>query len=185
MIRSHDVTDTVVDPTAERIVKAGTRFEPREISQAKAQRANRISSWHDEMARTKGGKAPILTPEQAMAARDVDMLWHVMHDERGITPSYGSSRFNGTPAAQMSQERLLGPEWRETCRSRLAKAKAAVNDPALWAALCSVIERDGTATDAGHALGYRARVMAQAAGVVALRAVLHRLAVHFGYLQNK
>ena len=176
------MTDTLhVDPTPERIAQAGDRFVGREITQTTAQRAGRITSWYDQMRRQRGGQEPILTAEMAMAAADIDMYWHAVHDERGITSSYGNHGWSGTPMSQLSQERLLGPEWRETCRIKFSKARMALGDERLWDALLTVIERDGTAADAGRALGYADRKQASAAGVVALRAALQRLAVHFGY----
>jgi hypothetical protein len=175
------MTDRLVDPTAERIARAGTRFEAREISQAKHQRANRIIAWWDAMSRSKGGQPPILDAEQAMAARMLDMYWHVVHDDRGITSSYGDQRWNGTPVGQYDAMKLNGPEWKETCRSRLAKAQADINDSRIWHAVLWVIEVDGIAEDVGNKLGYTAPNSARAAGAIVLQSTMTRLAKLWGY----
>jgi hypothetical protein len=133
------------------------------------------------MSRAKGGREPILTAEMVLAASDLDLYWHAVHDETGVVSSYGNQRWSGTPMSQVSQERLLGPEWRETCRQRLGKAEFAIGDARLWQAMCHVVEIDGTAEDAGHKLGYASPSAARAAGVTAMQLGLRRLSVFWGY----
>ena len=174
------VTETV-GLTAEQARHYGTRVEKRKTDQKTAQPADRIMSWFEMMSRARGGQSPILTGEQAMAGRDLSLYWWTVYGSSGVTASYGDQRWNGTPVSQIDHTRLLGPEWRETCRQRLEAARKAVGDPRLWDAVLAVVETDGRATDAGYAIGYKNELTASAAGVMAIKGALQLLAVHWGY----
>lgn len=172
------MTDTMT-PTLERISHARGRYEPPLRDQATDRPAGRVLSCWDLFERARGGADPVLTPEQAMAGREISLYYGAIHDVRSVTCSYGEPRFNGTPASQVAG--LLGPEYRETCRRRLIRAELAVAEAEDWDALIAVVSRDGTARDAGRALGYVGRSQQIAKGVASLRRSLEQLARHFGF----
>ena len=171
--------DTLIFPTRERIRHSGDRYLAPATDQKFARPYGRVRSCWDMMEIARGGAEPVLDPEQAMAGREVSMLWGSVFAPRGITGSYGSQRWNGTPVAQLAS--LLAPEWRETCRRRLIQAELSVAEAEDWHALIAVVSRDGTARDAGRALGYGGRSAQIKRGVESLRRSLGQLAVHFGF----
>lgn len=166
------MTDTLT-ATDEWIARHGDRYEPPVQSQTVKRDYGRLRPWYETMA-LKGG----LRPEHAMAARDLDMYWHVVNDSRGVCASYGDQRWNGTPIGQTSAYKLLGPEWRETCRARLADAKSIANARE-WDYLMSCIEGNDTFASIGRQRGCKPETVARI-----VRAVLHRLSIHWGYFRG-
>jgi len=153
----------------------GDRYEAPHTSQTVRREYGRIRPWYETMA-LKGG----LRPEQAMAARELDMLWHVVHDATGIVGAYGDQRWNGTPIGQTTAFRLLGPEWKSTCRVKLADAAAGLDDTA-WKCLVLCIEHNESAEAVGRRLGYRSKAQEVASRVI--RDALHALARQWGYFR--
>jgi len=135
-------------PTAERIRHAGSAYLPPETSQREKRDYGRIRPWYETAALKN-----VITAEQAMAARDVDLYWHAVNDAVGVIGSYGSQRWNGTPVSQLSLPAMMGPEWRETARARLRQAQHAIDNQRAWQLLCRAIETNGSLQEIGAACG--------------------------------
>lgn len=163
-----------IQPTAERKRQAGERYVAPAKTQTEDRPASRVLSRWDTLL--KKGKIDV---DMAKAGNDLSLYYWGTMRAPSVVSSYGEQRWNGTPVSQASQMKLLGPEWRETCRTKLMKAKAAVDDPEAWRALMIIVEQDGTAEDAGNAMGYTQPNSAAASGITAIRIGLRRLHKHW------
>lgn len=161
-------------PTSERVRHAGERYVPPSKSQTEDRPAARVLSRWDTLCNK--GK---IDEAMAKAGNDLSLYYWGSMRAPSVVSSYGEQRWNGTPVSQASLSKLLGPEWRETCRVKLIKAKTAVDDPEVWRALLVIVEQDGTAEDAGNALGYANPNGANASGMTAIRFGLRRLHKHW------
>lgn len=164
-----------ISPTDEFVRRYGDRYEAPEQSQTVKREYGRLRPWYETLA-LKGA----IRDEHAMAARDLDMYWHAVNDATGVCGAYGDQRWNGTPVGQLSSYRLLGPEWRETCRARLAEAKGYLDDRS-WIFLSACIEHNESAEAVGRRFGYRSKAQVVAARVI--RNALHNLATRWGYFR--
>lgn len=166
-----------ISPTHEFQRQYGDRYEAPEHSQTVKREYGRLRPWYETLALKKA-----IRDEHAMAARDLDMYWHAVNDATGVCGAYGDQRWNGTPVGQLDSYRLLGPEWRETCRQRLKDAKSIV-DGKTWDILCAAIERNESLESLGRSLGRKSKTQAiEIAGRV-IRSGLHQLATHWGYFR--
>ena len=166
-----------ISPTDEFRRHYGDRYEAPERSQTAKREYGRLRPWYETLA-LKGA----IREEHAMAARDLDMYWHAVNDATGVCASYGDQRWNGTPPSQLTSYRLLGPEWRETCRQRLKDAKATM-DPVQWDILMNCIENNDGCLQAGYRAGAVSKSNAIAKGGRVIRTALHILATHWGYFR--
>lgn len=167
--------DTIT-PTPERIAKDRSSYQRPEVSQTTKREYGRFRPWYETME-AKGS----ITAEQAMAAREFDTSWHAVHDERGIVGGYGQSRADGTPVSQLDMRKLLGPEWREHCRSRLIAARNML-EPRTWDALAHCLATNGSLRDVAVLLNISGAdsTMRAAAGKL-VRQALHELSVLWGF----
>ena len=170
-------TDTIL-PTQERIRQAGDRYVRPSIDRQSVRPYGRVSPWHELLERKR-----TITPEQAMAARELEMLWHGAHRPRSATTAaYGAQAPRSTPTQHMTEQELPSPAWRTTCHNRLNAVKHKVT-PRCWSALMFVIENDADTRQVGYHLGARSDATAWRTGGKALREGLHALAVHWKMIE--
>lgn len=170
---------TTIAPTKERIAKDQAGYQPPEVSQAARREYGRFRAWHETLE-AKGA----ITAEQALAAREFDLAWHTINDEKGIVGAYGQPRWNGTPVGQIEMPSLIGPEWREHCRSKLIGARNILEDR-LWDALVHCLGTNGSLKDTAILLkiGGVERSMIRSAGKL-VRQALHELSILWGFSRN-
>lgn len=167
---------TITTPTAERIRKDKASYQPPEISQTTKREYARFRHWYETME-AKGS----ITSDQAMAAREFDAIYHAVNDPSGVVGSYGNQRWNGTPVGQLDTPALIGPEWREHCRSRLMAARNTLEDRS-WAALVHAIDTNGSLRDIAllmHIGGSESTMRASAGRLI--RQGLHELSILWGF----
>lgn len=171
-------TDTIL-PTSERIRKDRQSYQPPETSQSARREYGRFRQWYETLE-LKGS----ITAEQAMAAREFDTAYHTVNDPTGVVGAYGQQRWNGTPVGQLDLPALIGPEWREHCRSRLKAARNMLTDQT-WDALVHCLTTNGSLRDTAILLniGGVERTMIRNAGAL-VRQALHELSVLWGFSRN-
>ena len=160
--------------TPERQRHARLNFEAPDIDRGGNRNPQRVVSTFDLLHRR--GK---LDADQFAAGEQLTIYWRTVNDVGGIVGSYGDQRWNGTPVAQVSGNLLTGHERKAHAHSMLRRSEEAVDDAMLWTAITTVIVNDGSVIEAGKAIGYMGRDRSQAAGMVALRAGLQRLARYY------
>lgn len=170
---------TALGPTKERIAKSKASYQPPEVSQAARREYGRFKPWYETLE-AKGA----ITAEQALAAREFDQCWHMVHDERGTVGAYGQQRWNGTPVGQLDMPQLIGPEWREHCRSKITGARNMLQDR-YWDALVHCLTTNGSLKDTAILLniGGTERSMIRSAGKL-VRQALHELSIMWGFARN-
>ncbi len=135
------------ETTPERRRQAKDAYEAPERSQTANRPYGRIlSAW--ERLEAKGS----LNDRHARAGNDLSMYWVAANTAPSTVGSYGDQRWNGTPVSQVDSSRLLGAEWRETCRRYLKQAEAVVDDDKTWKLLTHLAEHDSTMEQAGHSV---------------------------------
>lgn len=157
--------------TAERRRHVAMQFEAPEIDRGGNHKPQRVCSTFDLLHRR--GK---LDADQFAAGEQLTIYWRTVHDVGGVVGAYGDQRWNGTPAAQVSAHLLSSQERKTHALGMLRRSEEAIDDTMLWTAVITVIINDGSVIEAGKAIGYLGRDRSQAAGMVAIRAGLQRLA---------
>lgn len=172
------MTSDHIMPTRERIRHAGDRYVNPCIDRSTCRPYGRVSSWHEVMCNKR-----TITPEQAMAARELEMLCYGANRPHGAcTSGYGDRAPRSTPMQHMSDNQLLAPEWRATCHNRLNAARSRVS-PRSWAALMYAVANDADTKTIGYYLGSTSASSAYRTGGTAIRDGLHALAVHWQFTQ--
>ncbi len=170
------MTITTNEPTRERIRKDRSSYQPPETSQTAKREYGRFKQWWETLE-AKGS----ITSDQAMAAREFDTAYHAVNDPTGVVGAYGQQRWNGTPVGQLDMQGLIGPEWREHCRSKILAARDMLEDRQ-WKALVSCIGTNGNLTDTAILLniaGSASTMRANAGKLV--RQALHELSILWGF----
>lgn len=171
------MTTPTIEPTKERISKGG--YLPPKVDQTTKREYGRFRQWWETLE-AKGA----ITSEQAMAAREFDTAWSVVTDPRGVVGSYGDQRWDGTPISQIDTSRLLGPEWREHCRSKVMAARNLL-DLDDWRALVNCVKTNGSLSHVAVLMniGGSNRNQIRRAGSH-VRKALHELSVLWGFTRN-
>jgi hypothetical protein len=164
------------EPTKERIRKDKSAYQPPEVSQTARREYGRFRQWWETLE-AKGA----ITAEQAMAAREFDTAWCIITDPKGVVGSYGERQWDGTPISQVDTSRLLGPEWREHCRSKITAARNLL-EIEQWNALSNAVKTNG---NLGHIalllnIGGSASTQRARAGAL-IRQALHELSILWGF----
>jgi hypothetical protein len=131
------MTTATIGPTKERIRKDRASYQPPEVSQTTKREYGRFKQWWETLE-AKGS----ITTEQAMAAREFDTAWSIVTDAKGVVGSYGEQRWDGTPISQVDTSKLIGPEWREHCRSKVTAARNMLEIDQ-WRALLAAVKTNG------------------------------------------
>ncbi len=173
------MTTTTNEPTRERIRQGRGTYQSPETSQTVKREYGRFRQWWETLE-AKGA----ITTEQAMAAREFDTAWSVISDDRGVVGSYGEQRWDGTPISQVDSSKLIGPEWREHCRSKVNAARNMLERDD-WFALVSAVKTNGSLTHVALLMniGGSERTMIRRSGDH-IRKALHELSVLWGFTRN-
>ena len=173
------MTTATIGPTKERIRKDRASYQPPEVSQTTKREYGRFKQWWETLE-AKGS----ITTEQALAAREFDTAWSIVTDAKGVVGSYGEQRWDGTPISQVDTSKLIGPEWREHCRSKVTAARNMLEIDQ-WRALLAAVKTNG---NPGHValllnIGGSERTQVRRAGSH-VRQALHELSILWGFCRN-